>query len=177
MYKVSPVTPSPGPVPFWPQTATDWAPVVTLAILLVALLIASRQLYQTVRTRHASMLGDLSRRWDEPLLVEARELAAKHGDQLREWIEYYWTPTVSPELFILLRIPNFVEDLAVLENRGAISFRILKESFGGAIVLMWNRWESAIQFIRDEEGYDPVYANFEGLAKRMRKALKEYGLP
>jgi hypothetical protein len=177
METVSSVTPSPSPMPFWPQTATDWAPVVTVAILLIALLIAARQLYQTVRTRHASMLEDLSRRWDEPLLVEARELAAKHGDQLREWIEYYWTPTVSPELFVLLRIPNFLEDLAVLEDRGAISFRIVKESFGGAIVFTWNSLEPANPILSKEEGYDPVYSNFERLAKRMRKALKKYGLP
>jgi hypothetical protein len=41
---------------------------------------------------------------------------------------------------VLLRGPNFLEDLAILVYAGAISFEIVRKSLGSGIEDEWNHW-------------------------------------
>jgi hypothetical protein len=71
-------------------------------------------------TRHAQTLLDLSRRWDEPDMVEARKAVASYatsGD-LRAAIDRFHR-TNDDRYYVLMRVPNFLEDLAVLVDQVA----------------------------------------------------------
>ena len=160
------------PLVFWTE-AYALVAAVTLIVLAAAAAIAWNQFQQAKKAWYAETLADLSHRWDETQMVASRLLASRSGEgqQLREWIEYYSTPPVSRELFVLQRVPNYFEDPAVLEEYEALPFELIKGSFGGTLVLTWDRWKSAVEFLRQDEEYDPIYAKFEVLAEKMRAAL------
>lgn len=197
---------------------TDWltfwtavyavAAVGTLAVLGLGAKIAVRtataaieQVHQTEKSREATLLVDVSRRWDNPFLADARRLASTYGTNLAGWVQYFFeeteqqarhrartgrlrrfltrapAPKARDGWFLLQRVPNFFEDMAVLESRGALSFGALQDTLGGTIVVTWDLWKDAIEYLREREGYDPVYSKFQALAEKMRESLREYELP
>jgi hypothetical protein len=160
------------PLVFWTEIYA-LAATATLLVLGAAAAIAWNQFQQAKKAWYAETLADLSHRWDEEQMVESRLLASHkgRGSDLRDWVEYYQTDPVSKELFVLQRVPNYFEDLAVLEEYEALPFELIKGSFGGTLVLTWDQWKSAVEFLRLEEQYDPIYAKFQGLAEKMRVAL------
>ncbi len=160
------------PLAFW-TAVVACATLGTFVVLLVAAVVARRQLQETITSRHAAELAELSRRWDEPSLERSRRLTVQVGDYLREWVEFLLEEEDADDetLDILERIPNFFEDLAILEEVGAIPFEMIKKSLGGVIVTYWDTWKEATKYLRDREAYDPVYSNFERLAEKMRAAL------
>lgn len=144
------------------------AATLTLFVLAVAAWIALRQTGEAVRLRHSALMADLSKRWDEEPLVQSRRAAARFDDgvRLRLHVEIQEREQ-SDELFVLQRIPNFFEDLAVLEREGAISFAMIQASFGRLVVDAWKTWAQSVEFWREEEGDDTVYEHFEALARRI----------
>jgi hypothetical protein len=156
---------------------TDWAALAawtTAAILLVTALFALWELRGSEQTRYAELLADLSRRWDEPLLANARrriatlsavdleDLVLRMAEQrvsVQEGITYY---RIQP-------LPNFIETLAVLEyDVSGLSIEILDQLWGSNILSDWDRWEPAIRALRVRTVDDTIYANFELLANRIR---------
>ena len=149
-----------------PQIVT--AVAASLALLGIALAWLS-----ATRARHASLMADISRRWDEGLLIESRMSAAGFDDPYL--LQFYMQVLVeeqSEALFVIQRIPNFFEDLAVLERARAISFRVIRETFGRGVVDTWQQWELAVRFLRQDEEDDTIYEHFENLAVRMWRALE-----
>jgi hypothetical protein len=78
---------------------------------------------------------------------------------------------------VLLRRPNFLEELAVLVDDGAISFEIVRKSLGSGIEDEWNHWEPTIRWLRGDEKYDLIYEKWEALAKRMHDELARLDVP
>jgi hypothetical protein len=158
------------PLPNWADIAT----AIAAGTALIGIYVAWRT---AERARHATTLADISRRWDEPLLVESRQLAARYGIALRDWVEYLdqdvedLAPEEAANLYKLQRIPNFFEDLAILEQAGAITFNMIQKSLGWTIVKTWDRWRPAVDYLRDTKEPDPVYSHFQHLAERMRRGL------
>lgn len=74
----------------------------------------------------------------------------------------------TDDLFILERIPNFFEDLGVLERVGAVSFHVIAESFGLTVTETWDKCALAVQHLRVKYQDRRVYENFERLAERIR---------
>jgi hypothetical protein len=173
------MSPSPSPVPlpgapFWPQVAVGWAALISLTLLVIGAILS-------YRSRLATQMSELSRRWDEAPLIEARTVITKYSsEEIRGRVQYFFETSdqdsSSRELFALLRMPDFFEDLAVMVKKKAFSFGLVKESLGGTVVIMWEAWEPAVRWLRENEGYDPSYKNFEALAKRMQKKLRKFEL-
>ncbi len=146
------------------------AAVATLAVVVYGAIAALRQLGETVKTRHLALMADLSRRWDAPLLVESRVVSTRYDqdrERFRRRIEFLYEEQTE-ELFVLERIPNFFEDLGVLEDQGAISEEMVWMSLGRTICETWDRWEPAVSFLREKFADARVYENFEALARRMQ---------
>jgi hypothetical protein len=162
------------PTAFWTGIVA-LATLGTFIVLVIAALVARGQLRETVKSRHAAELAELSRRWDEPSLEESRRLNVRYGDKLHEWVVYFLEEAPADmddnRLDVLERIPNFLEDLAILQEVGAIRLDMIVKSLGGVIVAYWKAWEPTIQYLREREGYEPPYQNFERLAKEIEAAL------
>jgi hypothetical protein len=167
--------------PNWAEVLAAIASLISAIAALGALIgvivgatIAIGQTREAVQTRHAALMSELSKRWDEPLMVVSRQLGVSYPpERLRQRIEYL-EGTREEELYVLERTPNFLEDIAVLEARGAIPFDMLRQSLGGTLVTYWDHWKPAATYMRGDQKYDLVYENFEGLAERMRAYLKEH---
>jgi hypothetical protein len=157
--------------PFWPHTASDWAPLVGLVFVVLAAIYGFVQLRQATQARHAALFADLSRRWSEPAMEECRHLADTHKDDIRAFVEELFSRN-DKDYYRILRSMDFFEDLAVMVKVKEISFEVVKESLGGSVVVEWSFWKPVVEYLRAYEKDDPlVYANFEALAKRTEKAL------
>jgi len=170
---VETIAPSPA-APF--ETAANIAQVVTAGAAVIALLGIVAVWLTATRARHAQLMADISRRWDEPLFVAGRKAAAKFIDE--PWILGLYVAVhrdqQSDTWFELQRIPNFFEDLAVQRLAHAISFRIVREAFGWGLVTTWEQWKPAVWLLRLREKDATVYEHFEALAERMRESLSGY---
>jgi hypothetical protein len=108
--------------------------VLSLGLLFVAGGIAWWQLHLADKARHTEILVDLSRRWDDTLLAEARMLAATYEGRpkdLRDDILRF-SQSNDPKYWTLIRVPNFFEDLGILESEGVISTALIDKTLGGA---------------------------------------------
>ncbi len=132
---------------------------------------AKQQLIEAQRSRNAQLLADISRRWDEDVMIASRRVSSalrtpkgvyKTVKRLRKKRKLAY--------FQMMREPNFLEDIAIMEAQGAIDFASLHESLGGVIVKSWERWELAVEYLRYKQGTRVVYENFERLAQRMADA-------
>lgn len=120
-------------------------------------------------------MADLSRRWDEELLTRSREQAAtygKEGPELRARMAEL-DEEQSEELFILQRIPNYFEDLGVLQAVGAISLDMIVESLGRTAVDTWAKWDDSVAFLREKYADPRIYEHFERLAGEIRGVLEQ----
>lgn len=192
-------TPAPTPVPVpiqWTDVATAWASMVAagVAVLgLIGLAIAAIEAARTrraalaanqatlaatqeaVKTRSAGLMADFSRRWDEPLLAQSRRLAGSYApDRLQRRMEYLINQNHG-DADILLRNPNFLEDVAILVEGDALPFEMVRKSLGAAVEDEWNHWEQTILWLRGDEKYDLMYENWEALAKRIHDDLAARG--
>ena len=73
----------------WTDIVTAVAAGLTVLILLAAAFYARNQIKCTERTREAQLLTDLSRRWNEEQLTEARKAARnyKSADELKDAVQ------------------------------------------------------------------------------------------
>jgi hypothetical protein len=159
---------------FWPSTAGGWTPIVTLVLVATGLGIALRQMQQTIQSRHAATMAELSRRWDEPLLAESMKAGSVYSsDRLGLHLRDLEDRGNFDQQTELLRVPNFFEDLAILNEEGAISIEMIRKSLGGVVVATWDHWKPATLEMRGDQNYDLVYEHFEGLAEKIRALLAE----
>jgi hypothetical protein len=146
----------------------------TLGVLAAAARMALRQIDESVQSRHAATLAELSRRWDEPLLAESMKVGSVYSsERLGPHVRELEDQGEFDKLTLLLRVPNFLEDLAILNEEGAISTEMIRKSLGGVVVATWDHWKPATLEMRGEQNYDLVYEHFERLAERLRALLEE----
>jgi hypothetical protein len=121
------------------------------------------------KTRHAELVTDLSRRWDEPLIAESRKLFGKKtAEELVEVVnEFYVTGDNDDEYYKLTAWPNLIETIGVLESDGAISPEVIHQMWGGGIIVAWAGWCDAIQALRERAERPTTYLNFGRLAEMM----------
>ena len=120
----------------------------------------------------AALMAELSRRWDEPTLSESRRFMDSLGTNLRATFQR-WDDVQDPRSYILERVPNFFEDLSVLEQVGAIDFEMIRMSLGRSVVEVWEIWEPTIRYRRKKFGDDEeIYGNFEKLVVKMQVSFE-----
>jgi hypothetical protein len=156
----------------WTDKLVALATLAGTVALVVTACLAIWGLVDAQRTRLATLVSDLTRRWDEPLMRRARlEFSSLEPDELLNIVQASYQAPRGPEDRIYLRLqalPNFFEYLAVLEEstRG-VDVEMINRLWRNAILITWRRWEPTIQWIRDEGGTRTYYANFERLAREI----------
>jgi hypothetical protein len=157
-----------------PLGAIDWpgwlTGLGTLSLVLVAA-IALRQLAELRRDRHVHVLIELGQRWDGADLQAAREKAIELGDtEIARLASLSNKPSrdaaARQSLVLLLRVPNYFEDLAVIIEESRAEIDVVGRLFKALIVDEWEFWKPAITAWREDDAF--VYTQFEKLATRMR---------
>jgi hypothetical protein len=175
MQTISPRSPDPTVVVL-PSSSelTDWLPLLAALLALVGIYFAWKS---AEKARHAALMADLSRRWDDPTLAEARRFMDLLGANLQATYER-WDRTQDPRGYILERVPNFFEDLSVLEQVGAIDFEMIRMSLGRSVVDVWDIWEPTIRDVRHKYGDDQeIYQHFERLKLKMERSFEKEPAP
>lgn len=160
-------------------TAVDWSELTAIAtsVLAVGLLgafaaaaFAAQQVREARQSREAQMAAEFFRRWNEDALVQARRMVAgfASAEELRDALERYVAAN-APEAYVLQREPDYFEQLAALERRGAFDFELIKLMLGRTLVGRWEMWKPAIEHVYGPSAY-PLY---EALAAKLRRAAEE----
>jgi hypothetical protein len=166
--------------------STDWAAWITAVSTVVLAVFAVGAIYGIIdarRTRHAQIIVDFSRRWDEADVNESfkvyRELG-KDGvlDLARKMypIPKGTPPTATSEevdqFFRAAINANVIESAGVLRSSKAVSAKVLYKMWGGTITLGWEEWKPTAQHLRQFEGHTGAFRYFEELANKVEKYAK-----
>jgi hypothetical protein len=168
--------------PVWWLFAATAALVGVTAVLAAAALTALRQLRVAVdqldevrRDRHVQVFSDLGRRWEGPEMTEA--LVRESDYTPTSLAALFARPPIEPshnpirehrraledrDRVVLLRVPNYFEDAAMIAKAGGLEARLFRDNFGGVAVDEWKLWAPAIKTLQKA---DPdSYVEFERLA-------------
>ncbi len=151
----------------WTDIVTAIAALFTFGVLTFAAFYARHQLHSLERTREAQLLSDLSRRWDEELLGESRQAVEKYkdGTKLKQALKEL-KENNNKQYYVLLRLPDFYEDLGLLVTNKCLSPQLAKDMFGTVIKYHYARYKSTIQFMRGKYKDKTIYKFFEDLANK-----------
>jgi hypothetical protein len=149
----------------WTDEATAIAAICTAIILFLALGFAWHEVRCIEKARKAQLLTGLSKWWNEELLRESRQAAEKYknGIQLQKALENF-KKTNDKEYYVLLRLPDFFEDLGLLVNSECFSKQLATDLFGTAMKYHYERYKPAIEYLRTEFNDKTIYKFFEDLA-------------
>lgn len=151
----------------WPDIVTAIAAVLTIGVLLAAAVCAWLELHHIERAREAHILADLSRRWDEELLREPRQAVEKYkdGTKLEQAVKEF-KENNDEQFYMLLRLPDFFEELGLLVEYDCLNLQLAKDMFGTAIKYHYTGYKPTIEFLRSEYKDKTIYKFFEDLAKK-----------
>jgi hypothetical protein len=157
----------------WALWLTAGGTIATAGILLGSAIFALWQIRESVNTRSAGLLADLSRRWDEPLLRSARfAIGRRDQREIAHIARRMWVGSATTEIertyYEMTPLPNFIEALSVIEHDvSGISLRLVDRLWGGTILGAWEKWRLAILLIRRHSDNPTSYENFESLVARL----------
>ena len=147
---------------------TAIAAALTAGVLIFAAIYARRQLHSMERAREAQLLVDLSRRWDEEPLVQSRRAVETYKDTSELWQALKNLKKKNHEqYYVLLKVANFYEDLALLINEKCLTAELVKNMLGDAIKHYYELYEVTIKEMREKYKSSRIYENFEDLAKKV----------
>lgn len=126
-----------------------WVLVTATLGIAVAALFALRSLGESKRDRHVQLIAELGRRWDEEKLAEVRtKPLAFDNVQLCEEITGCLASPEGSDLYVLLRVPNFFEDIALMVESGGVDEELVNRAFRDLTLDQWEYWEKAIAAMR-----------------------------
>src|SRR6266508_169127 len=142
------------------------------AVLAGAGIKALGELDEARTDRHVQFLTNFAARWNSDLLVTALIAEQRYtGEELVDLIRLAWSDRSSwppqerrrrravDDLVLLLRIPDYFEDLAIMAKTADLDDEGLAP-FKGMVVDEWEVWRSAVTELRAEG--DPLsYTQFE----------------
>jgi hypothetical protein len=146
---------------------------------------AVEELEEVKKDRHVQVFADFGARWDGPAMSEALEHEAKYT---RESLERLVVAAKSDPpsyaivrrarqrraeaaLVVLLRVPNYFEDLSIVVQAGGLDLRLVGKNFKALAVDEWAFWSDALAIYRSDDPY--VYAQFEWLARELEQVPDE----
>lgn len=166
----------------WPPAAsptwTDKVTAIGTAIVAGGVLVtaagawfAYHQVKAARDDRHVQVLSEFARRWDDPLLWEARtkqfDLTNKQlADLVGRWFDS--KDPSARDVPLLLRVPNFFEDIAVIVEAGNLELKYVARSMASLVIGQWDYWELAINKMR--ETAETSYVEFERLVSDLQAA-------
>jgi len=160
-----------------PSTGFDWPAWLTAGatiVLAFGVLLAARQLREARIARLTEAAADVSRRWDGEELIEARNAIDRFADaiQLRDGVLQALrgdpdNPKAAKDYNVLLREPNFFDDLGAQELLGGISLRWIELTMKDVVLSRWDLWELTVEGLTEIDGFSS-FANFERLAQKIK---------
>jgi hypothetical protein len=166
--------------------ATVALAVITFGLAIAAILalrqlgFAVQDLEEVKRDRHVQVFADLGRRWDGPEMVEAlRQERLYNVEQLRKLFARAYAPPsrnrfkewlakrAASKTVVLLRIPNFFENLSLIVRAGSLDIKLVSQDYGTVANDSWEKWKPAIMELRETDKQS--YAEFQWLVDRMAK--------
>jgi hypothetical protein len=109
--------------------------IATPVVILLTAFFALNQLREAEKSRYAALAADLTRRWDEPLMVASRKAMITHShDEIRDLIAANFeggTTNEEADVFYTLQaLPNFIETLAAIEDRFGLDIDFVDRLWG-----------------------------------------------
>jgi hypothetical protein len=175
---------------WWLFAATAVLAVATAALAVAAwvglgqLKVARRQLEDVRTERHVEVFLEMARRWESPEMSEALELEKGLSSQaLRRVFDDAERPRsrnplrerryaeAARQTVVLLRVPNYFEDAAMIARVGGLEETLVLENFGAVASVEWERWSLTVRAMQETD--DLAYVGFENLVRRALKADEE----
>jgi hypothetical protein len=173
--------------PNWAEIVAAVGSVLTGATLLVGLgtvFIALRELDVGLRNldvglqaldssrrdRHVAVIAEFQRRWADERLETARTTLYSYDTaRLKRRIHrFLTTPGPDAEVEVLLRVPTFFEDLALLVSAGGVDdLELVWRAFWGPARQYWLQWEDTIHDICDTTGDHGAFTEYHQLVTEM----------
>jgi hypothetical protein len=160
--------------------AAAWKALGQLKVALRQLAVTVEQLAEAKKDRHVQVFTDFGRRWDEPALTEAQILAPQFSRaELAQVVDtayrgHSWNPLknrrtqqANVHLNVLLRIPNFYEDLGAVVQMGTLDLDRVSKSYKAVATVEWDYWSLAMARMRAEDPY--TYLVWEELVQEMAR--------
>ena len=157
--------------PNWAEQLTAIATAIGALGLLGAIgaaIFAAQQVREARQSRQSQMAAEFFRRWTEDALVETRRLVDrfKTSEDLSAAFQRY-VADGAPEAYVLYRELDYFEQLAVLEDRGAFDFELIRLLLGQTLIDRWEMWQPSLRAVHRRD----VYPMFASLVAKMRIAL------
>jgi hypothetical protein len=179
MYLLADVTNTPV---WWLFGATLGLATVTGCLAIAAfkalgqLSVAVEELEEVKRDRHVQVFSEMGRRWD---CREMSEALIKEVDYTPKRLVRLMRRAAAPETcnplasrrkrraekawVVLLRVPNYFEDVGTIAKAGTLEAAVIAEAFGGVAYDEWQLWGSVVKKLQET---DPkAFEEFERLAK------------
>ncbi len=114
------------------------------------------------------MAAEFFRRWNDPPLVEARQLVDRLAAKQNLVATFQQSVAEqTPEAYVFYRELDYFEQLAALEHRGAFDFELIRLLLGSALVARWELWAPALEATHGAA----VYPMFGRLVAKLRDAV------
>lgn len=165
-------------------TGVKWTDLVaaigTPVVILLSAFFALNQLRETEKSRFAALAADLTRRWDEDVLVESRRtMSALSHEEIKDVVQAIFEERATADeidcFYKLQPVPNFIEGIAAIEEEFAgLTLEFVDRLWGSSIIRAWQRWAYTVEYVRKQPNGKTVFKNFERLAKRLEE---KRGLP
>jgi hypothetical protein len=168
-------------LPTWTDEVTAVATAVT-AVGVVAAVVgvflakeqvarAKEEIQEGIKGRHADIAIDMSRRWDEDGMLEARNsYTGLNGTQVLDLFKSLLESNDDDKLhqyFKMQRVGNYFEDFAVLEKFDLVALEWINDTVGGAAIQYWKRLEPSV--VEDRRTQRTLYENWGKLVARLEE--------
>jgi hypothetical protein len=133
----------------------------------VGAFVAYDQLKETRRDRFLQVIMEFGRRWDDVRLSRARQALLPYtpstlADHIRKCLQ----KASGTNLYVILRVPNFYEDLAMVADSG-LDLKTVAKHFGPDLITEWAFWEESITEVLQKVDPD-AYCEFAALVDKVK---------
>jgi hypothetical protein len=148
------------------EAVTAIATASTGCVILITAMVGIYQLRQMRQQRRDSAAIELMRSLQDTTFARAFQLVLSLPPEMRA-LEQQARDTNLEEAAIILAFR--FETLGLLVYRGAISFDVMEDLVGGAVLTIWNRLKNPICEVRTEKDWPGYCEWFQWLAEQFEK--------
>lgn len=136
----------------WAAWLEAFSTFVAAVVLSATAVIARSTLEDAKRTRHAQLLVELNKWWASAAIIESQKLLSNYTkEDLLALVERLFGKDQSkrlkddvPNWETLQQTANFIENIGVLHDEGALTAEVIYKNWGGAILEVWEAWSLAV---------------------------------